>query len=88
MKRLNDLYDYGLMIYQDSNYFKFSLDSILLAECTKLHKNDKVIDLCTGNAPVPMILSTKYDNKIVGMELQKEIYEHAIDSIVYNKNNK
>ena len=85
MKKLNDLYDYGLMIYQDSNYFKFSLDSILLAECTKLHKNDKVIDLCTGNAPVPMILSTKYDNKIVGMELQKEIYEHAIDSIVYNK---
>jgi tRNA1(Val) A37 N6-methylase TrmN6 len=85
MKKLNDLYDYGLMIYQDSDYFKFSLDSILLSEYTKLHKNDKVIDLCTGNAPVPMILSTKYENEIVGIELQKEIYELAIESIAYNK---
>ena len=85
MKKLNDLYDYGLMIYQDSDYFKFSLDSILLSEYTKLHKNDKVIDLCTGNAPVPMILSTKYENEIVGIELQKKIYELAIESIIYNK---
>ena len=85
MKKLNDLYDDGLMIYQDSDYFKVSLDSILLSEYTKLHKNDKVIDLCTGNAPVPMILSTKYENEIVGIELQKKIYELAIESIIYNK---
>ena len=85
MKRLNDLYDYGLMIYQDSDYFKFSLDSILLAEYTTIHAKDKVIDLCTGNAPVPMILSTKYENKIVGVELQKEIYNLAQESIEYNK---
>ena len=85
MKKLNDLYDYGLKIYQDTDFFKFSLDSILLAEYTSLHKKDRIIDLCTGNAPIPMILSTKYDNKIIGIELQKEIYEHAIDSVVYNK---
>ena len=28
----NDLFDYGLEIYQDEKLFKFSLDSILLAE--------------------------------------------------------
>ena len=85
MKTLNDLYDYGLKIYQDSNYFKFSLDSILLAEYVKAHSKDKIIDLCTGNAPVPMILSTKYPNKIVGIELQEKIYQNAVDSIKYNK---
>ena len=74
MKILNDLYDYNLKIYQDENYFKFSLDSILLAEYIKLKKNDKIIDLCTGNAPIPMILSTKYNNKIYGIELQKNVY--------------
>ena len=32
-----------------------------------------------------MILSTKYPNKIIGMELQKKIYDNAIESIAYNK---
>ena len=84
MRKLNDLFDYDLKIYQDTDYFKFSLDSILLAEYTTLHGKDKIIDLCTGNAPVPMILSTKYKNKMVGIELQEEIYKNAIDSIKYN----
>ena len=40
MKVLNDLYDYGLKIYQDDDNFKFSLDTILLAESVNLKKND------------------------------------------------
>ena len=39
MKVLNDLYDYGLKIFQDENNFKFSLDTILLAEVVNLKKN-------------------------------------------------
>lgn len=84
MKILNDLYDYNLKIYQDEDYFKFSLDSILLAEYIKLKNNDKIIDLCTGNAPIPLILSTKYDNEIYGIEIQNNVYNNAIDSITYN----
>lgn len=86
-KQLNDLFDYGLMIYQHPDYFKFSLDSILLAEFAKIHKNDKVIDLCTGNAPIPLILSTKYDNEIYGVEIQKDLYEYALESVKYNRKN-
>ena len=64
-KQLNDLFDYGYMIYQDSDYFKFSLDSVLLAEFTQLHKGDKtILDMCTGNAAVAMILQKKYGNKV------------------------
>ena len=48
---LNDLYDYGLKIYQDSEKFKFSLDSLLLAEFTDIKKSDqKILDFCSGNA--------------------------------------
>ncbi len=85
---LNDLFDYGYKIYQNPLYFKFSVDSVLLAEFIKIKKNDnKIIDLCTGNAPIPMILSKKYGNKleITGVELQKEIYDLGIKSINYNK---
>lgn len=84
MKVLNDLYDYGLKIYQDEDNFKFSLDTILLAESVNLKKNDKVLDLCTGGAPVPLILSTKYNNKIVGIEIQKSVYNLAKESIRFN----
>ena len=86
-KELNDLFDYGYSIYQNSDYFKFSIDSILLAEFVSLKKGqNKIIDLCTGNAPVPMILHKKYGDKvkITGVELQSEIYKLAIDSLEYN----
>ena len=57
---LNDLFDYGLKIYQDLSCFKFSLDSILLSEYVKLtNKVNNILDLCSGNASVPLILSTK-----------------------------
>ena len=85
MKVLNDLYDYGLKIFQDENNFKFSLDTILLAEVVNLKKNDMLLDLCTGGAPIPLILSTKYDNKIVGIEIQESVYNLAVESVVYNK---
>ena len=69
---LNDLYDYeGLKIYQYEDGFKFSLDSILLAEFVEIKQGiGTIVDFCTGNAPVPMILSTKCDAKIYGFEIQ------------------
>lgn len=85
---LNDLYDYGYMIYQNSDYFKFSLDSVLLAEFVDLKSGQKeILDLCSGNAPIPMILSKKFGNKIhiTGVEIQEDVYDLGIKSIEYNK---
>lgn len=83
---LNDLYDTGFKIYQSKDYFKFSLDSILLANFVEFNFTNKlVLDLCTGNAPVPIILSENKKIKIYGFELQKEIYELAVKSIKVNQ---
>lgn len=86
MKVINDLYDYeNYKIVQDSEVFKFSLDSILLAEfVTKLVPNDKVLDMCTGNAVVPLILSNYFPNEIVGFEIQEYIAELAQESVKIN----
>lgn len=85
MKVLNDLFDYGLKIYQNSDYFKFSIDSILLAEFVKIAPNYKVLDICTGNAPIPLILTTKDKTlEIEGLEIQSDIYELATESVQYN----
>ena len=83
---LNALYDTGFKIYQSKDYFKFSLDSLLLANFVEFNFTDKqVLDLCTGNAPVPIILSENKKVKIYGFELQKEIYELAVKSIKVNQ---
>ena len=63
---INDLFDYGLKIYQDEEKFKFSLDSLLLSEFVDIKKSDrKLIDLCSGNAPLPLILASKHDINII-----------------------
>lgn len=89
-KVLNDLFDYNnLKIYQYEDGFKFSLDSILLAEFVELKTTTKlIVDLCTGNAPIPLILSTKTKAKIYGFEVQKSIYDLAYSSVKENNMNK
>jgi len=84
---LNDLFDYpNMKIYQIRGNFKFSLDSILLAEFVKVsNKTKDILDLCTGNAPVPMILSTKTSAHIDAFEIQEHIFNLAKKSIEYNK---
>ena len=84
---LNDLYDYvPLKIYQDDNYFKFSLDSVLLAEYIKVtKKTQNIIELCSGNCAVSMILTTRTKANITAVEVQDEIFDLGKKSIEYNK---
>ncbi len=86
-KVLNDLFDYdNLKIYQSKTGFKFSIDSILLAEYVKLTNRTKtILDLCTGNAVIPLILSTKTNSLMEAFEIQEEMYNYAKESIEYNK---
>ena len=86
LKVKNDLFDYpNRYIMQLKSGFKFSLDSLLLAEFVNIKKSDKhILDMCCGNAPVPLVLSLKTDAIIVGFELQKEIAQLALESVVIN----
>lgn len=74
-----------LKIYQDSDSFNFSIDSILLASFATINYKDKMIcDLCTGNAPIPLYLSLRTNAKIVGVEVQKSSYYLALMSVKEN----
>lgn len=87
MEVLNDLLGYeNLKIYQNTQMFSFSLDSVLLANFVRINKNTKnILDIGTGNAPIPLILSTRTDADITAVEIQKEVYELAYKTINYNK---
>ena len=55
-------------IYQDTDYFKFSLDSLLLANFVTINLRDKnILDIATGNAPIPMLLSYRTKANIYGV---------------------
>ena len=86
---INDLLNYSnLKIIQNKDYFNFSLDSVLLPNFVLLSPNTKnILDLCTGNAPIPLILSTKTKANIIGVEIQKEIYDLAKKSVKLNNIN-
>ena len=90
MKVINYLLGYkNLKIVQDNEMFNFSLDSVLLPNFVTINKKiTKILDIGCGNAPIPLILSTKTDATIVGVEIQKEVFDLAIESIKINNKEK
>ena len=73
------------IIYQNDDYFAFSLDSVLLANFVSIKLSDKkIIDFCCGNAPIPMLMSFRTKARIFGVELQKEIFDMGMDSVNEN----
>ena len=76
------------IIYQNDDYFAFSLDSVLLANFVTIKLSDKkIVDFCCGNAPIPMLMSFRTKARIFGVELQKEIFDMGYDSVIENKMN-
>jgi len=84
---LNDLLGYkGLKIIQEPGRFNFSLDSTLLAHFVTLKKDSKrILDLCTGNAPIPLMLTLRTQGEIIGIEIQKASADQAKRSVIINK---
>lgn len=86
MERIDDILGYShLKIYQNSSYFSFSLDSIILANYSTIRLRDKkILDFCTGNGVVPLILSRRCDKSIEGVEVQEKLCDLARKSVIYN----
>ena len=85
MEKIHELLGYeNIKIYQNDDMFSFSLDSTLLADFIQTKNANKIIDLCTGNAPIPLFLTLKTDACIYGVELQEEVYKLAVKSVKIN----
>lgn len=85
-ERIDDLEYKGLKIIQNSKGFCFGIDSVLLSNFAKNIKNNSdVIDLGTGTAIIPILLSEKSRAKnIVGVEIQSEVAKMAQRSVKLN----
>ena len=84
-EKIHELLGYeNIKIIQKDDVFSFSLDSMLLANFIDTSKATKIIDLGTGNAPIPLFLTLKTDAKIYGIEIQEEPYDLAQRSVKLN----
>ena len=85
-ERLDDLQLDGLEIIQKPDGYKFSTDSVLLANFAKAKQNDIYVDLCSGSGVVAILFSWK--NKIktaYAVEIQPQLADMAKRSIEHNK---
>lgn len=82
----NDLLGYKkYIIYQDTELFSFSTDSMLLASFATINRRTKlVVDFCSGNFPIPMYLTLRTDAKIIGVEIQQASCDLGLKSIKEN----
>lgn len=86
MEVLNDILGYpNRKIYQNTDFFSFSLDSVMLANFVTIRLRDKkILDLGTGNGVIPLVLSLRTDKSITGVELQKPLVALARKSVDFN----
>lgn len=85
-EKIEDLQFKNLKIIQNKTGFCFGIDSILLSDFAKeIRKNVKVLDLGTGTGIIATLLCGKTQLKeIIGVEVQKEVYNMAQKSIQLN----
>lgn len=76
-ERLDDLQAGGLKIIQSEEVFSFSIDAILLARYVSLKRHDRVLDIGTGNGVIPLLLTTRHEQrrtgKITALEFQERL---------------
>lgn len=84
-EQIDDLQLKGLKLIQKKDGFRFGVDAVLLSHFSKVKKNHRVIDLCTGTGIVPFLLLGKYSpEEVVGLEIQEDMCEMAERSTKLN----
>ncbi|NNU91105.1 tRNA1(Val) (adenine(37)-N6)-methyltransferase [Anoxybacillus sp. CHMUD] len=84
-ERLDYLLAEDMRIIQSPSVFAFSLDAVLLANFVYVPiQKGNLVDLCTGNGVIPLLLSKRTKGKIIGVEIQEKIYDMAKRSVQYN----
>ncbi|WP_209125707.1 tRNA1(Val) (adenine(37)-N6)-methyltransferase [Alkalihalobacillus sp. BA299] len=85
-ERIDYLPNRSLQIIQADDVFSFSIDAVLLAKFVYVPiQKGKIIDLCTGNGVIPLMISTRSKAEITGVELQERLYDMAVRSCKINE---
>ena len=82
---LEDLQCKGLMIYQSRSGYRFTSDSVALANYVKVKPNGVLVDLCSGSGVIGILANAKNRIRHVYLvELQDGLAKACAKTIVYN----
>lgn len=74
-----------MKVIQSPTAFSFSLDAVLLAHFVSIPvKGGSILDLCSGNGVIPLLLSQRTKASICGVEIQERLYDMAKRSVEWN----
>ena len=83
--RTDDLQINNLKLIQDTDLFCFGTDAVLLANFAKPKKGSVMLDIGTGNAIIPVLLTAKTEASIIyGLEIQQKSFELANKNVALN----
>ena len=85
MKRCDDLGIDNLKLIQDDELFCFGTDSVLLANFAKAKASDTVVDFCSGNGIIPVLMTAKVKaKKFYALELQECSFDLLKENVALN----
>lgn len=84
-ERIDDLLTHELKIIQSHEVFCFGMDAVLLGRFASVPKRGRVIDFCTGNGAIPLIMSTRSPHAAFdGLEIQPRLHDMAQRNVRLN----
>jgi tRNA1(Val) A37 N6-methylase TrmN6 len=84
-ERIDYLVHQDLKIIQSPTVFSFSLDAVLLSRFAWVPvQKGRIIDLCSGNGAVALLLSKRSNADITGVEIQRKLHSMADRSVDLN----
>ncbi|MCM2676492.1 tRNA1(Val) (adenine(37)-N6)-methyltransferase [Alkalicoccobacillus plakortidis] len=76
-------------IIQSREVFSFSMDAVLLGRFVRVPiQKGRIIDLCSGNGIIGLVLSERSKADITSVELQERLHDMATRSVLYNSKQK
>ena len=84
-ERVDELGRNGYRIIQNPDRFCFGMDAVLLSEFAKVKEGDKVLDFCTGNGIIPILMEAKTKaSQFKALEIQEDSAQMARRSVALN----
>jgi len=83
-ERIDDLLTQDLKIIQSDEVFSFSLDAVLLARFCSVPARGNIVDLCSGNGVIPLLLTTRTNARVTGVEIQPRLADMAMRNVALN----
>lgn len=75
----------GLSIIADTRLYRYTSDSVRLADAVRATPKSKILDICSGGGIVALLLAARTDvAHIVGVEIQESLCDMAQRSAEYN----